>query len=233
MKRAPAVIIASVLALVMLVLAAGCGGRQAAEQTPPEETGQASAPSTGAPTAGSVTMCGRSVMYGWLQAWGYQGSGKVSHDGYTFDYGELDGSNIVDSFKEKVDGLPAGSVVFFKFCFVDFDGSNLTEREGQVDEVIDFARQKGLKLIIGNALPVREQDAPDGITDEYREFNEYLEQKASSNPGVWVYDFYGVLAGPDGFLKAGYDTGDSHPNDKAYTALDATFFPLLGRVFGG
>jgi hypothetical protein len=48
-----------------------------------------------------------------------------------------------------------------------------------------------------------------------------------------VYDFNGVLAGTDGYLKPEYATEDSHPNDAAYTALDAAFFPLLSDVFAG
>ncbi|MFH1151209.1 MAG: SGNH/GDSL hydrolase family protein [Actinomycetota bacterium] len=229
MKKTLAFLMAISLLFSLAVISAGCGGDSGTGESETQVTEQTT-PSEESGARGDVTMCGRSVMYGWLQHWGYQGSGTVGHDGYTFDYRELDGSNMVGSFKDAVGGLPAGSPVFFKFCFVDFDGSNLAEREEQVDEVVAFAREKGLKLVIGNALPVHEQDAPDGILDEYRSFNEFLEQKAASNPDVWVYDFYGVLAGPDGFLKAEYDTGDSHPNDEAYTELDVTFFPLLGTV---
>lgn len=42
---------------------------------------------------------------------------------------------------------------------------------------------------------------------------------------------YGVLADGSGALKPAYDTGDGHPNDTGYGALDATYFPFLNTVF--
>ena len=56
---------------------------------------------------------------------------------------------------------------------------------------------------------------------------------AAAGGGFCVYDFYGVLAGDDGFLKREYQTEDSHPNEKSYAALDQSFFPLLDEVFTG
>ena len=59
-------------------------------------------------------------------------------------------------------------------------------------------------IVIGNALPVQRQDGNPEMLKEYKQYNAFLEQKAASNPDLWVYDFYGVLAGPDGFLKQEY-----------------------------
>jgi len=168
-----------------------------------------------------------------MQHWGYQGSGTVKKNGYVIAYKELDGNSIPSSFAKNVAGLAPGSVAFFKFCFVDFDGSNLARRERELDQVLATASAKGLRLVVGNALPVRKEDGNPQIVAEEKKFDEYLSQKASADPNVWVFDFNGVLAGDDGYLKPEYQTADSHPNEAAYDTLDQTFFPLLARVLAG
>ena len=214
--------------VVSLSLAAGCGKKEGATNVEREKKEQTTETSHGK----AVLMNGRSVMQGWMEHWGYQWEGPVEKNGYSIDYKELDAEDMAGSFSDNVSGLPAGSVVFFKFCFADFNGSNLAELEKTVNEVIDTAQEKGLKLIIGNALPVRKQDGSGELVAEYKKYNAFLENKAADNSNIRVYDFYGVLAGPDGLLKPEYDTGDSHPNDDAYTELDVTFFPLLDQVSG-
>lgn len=186
-------------------------------------------------TGSTVTMNGRSVMGGWFEHWGYDWEGPVSRDGYLLEYRELDAdlSSIAESFERNVDGSQPGSVVFFKFCFADFWGDNSAQLKGVIDEVIGSAADRGLRLIIGNALPVREEDGSTGLVSQYHDYNEFLVQRASESPDVFVYDFYGILAGSDGFLKHEYDVGDSHLNESAYSALDGTFFPLLERASGG
>lgn len=214
-------------------LSAGCGGGGTTTEetvTPAEETGETVVSPDPART---ITMTGRSVMEGWMKHWGYAWEGPVEKNGRIFDYKALDADNIVSSFKESISGLQPGSVVFFKFCFADFSGDNLAERESQVQEVVRAAKEKGLKLIIGNALPVQARDGSPELKAEYAAFNGFLDKVASENDNVWIFDFYGVLAGSDGFLSPKYETGDAHPNDQAYEVLDQTFFPLLDRVFGG
>ena len=225
--------------LLLLVLAAlcvsgaGCGDkRELVEESSVDATGE----TVESPTdpARTVTMNGRSVMGGWMEHWGYDWSGPVEENGYFIDYKELDASeldNMSSSFAANVEGLPSGSVVFFKFCFADFYSDNLGDLERIVDSVVETAREKGLRLIIGNALPVRKQDGSAAQVSEYKKYNAYLGRIAGENPQAWVYDFYGVLSGADGFLQPGYDVGDSHLNSDAYRALDATFFPLLERVY--
>lgn len=230
-----------VLLLVLAVgVASGCGGGgdEAADgdtedvtyEEEPQEEGESAV--TADPSS-TVTMNGRSVMAGWMEHWGYDWEGPVEKDGYYLDYKELDAdlSQIAGSFRENVEGLPEGSVTFFKFCFADFYGDNLSELEGLADEVIGIARENSLRLILGNALPMGKRDAPSGVVSEYEGYNSYLEEKASAGD-VWVYDFYGVLAGPDGYLKPEYDVGDSHLNDSAYSTLDETFFGLLDSIYG-
>ncbi len=225
-----------IIALVVLLLVGGalaCTGCGGSKPESGEAGGDQTAPAAQTEAArGTVTMNGRSVMEGWMSHWGYTGEGTVASNGYAFDYRELDGERIVSSFTSNVDGLEPGSVVFFKFCFVDFNGENLEERERQVEEVISAALDRQLRLIIGNALPVREQDGSEGMLSEYRAFNAFVAEKAAGHPGsVWAYDFYGVLAGSDGWLKPEYQTEDSHPNDVAYSELDKSFFTLLDEIF--
>jgi hypothetical protein len=230
-------IAAAILTLVGLAcLGAGCSSTQRPESktaTPRRTVPSATSQPASSSQPRAVLINGRSVGYNWMAHWGYVGDGTVKKDGYTIAYKELDGNNIPSSFAENVADLAPGSVAFFKFCFVDFDGSNLSQRERELDQVLATAQAKGLKLVVGNALPVRREDGNAQVVAEERKFNEYLAQKAASNPGVWVFDFHGTLAGSDGYLKPEYQTGDSHPNDEAYDALDQTFFPLLGQVFAG
>ena len=226
------------LLVACLGIVVGCGNGESSSETAEEvayeeEPMEESEPSVTADPSSTITMNGRSVMGGWMEHWGYDWEGPVEKDGYTLDYKELnaDLAGIAESFRENVAGLPEGSVVFFKFCFADFYGDNLSELEGIIDEVIGIAGENGLRLILGNALPMGKGDAPSGVVSEYEGYNSYLEEKASAGD-VWVYDFYGVLAGSDGFLSPEYDVGDSHLNDTAYSTLDETFFGLLDSIYG-
>jgi len=219
------------LVLITTLTCCGCGSTRpdSGEEYVPVESDSTAEPDTAA--AGVVTMNGRSVMGMWFEHWGYDWEGPVREGGYALDYRELDGdlSNIASSFGDNVSGLAPGSVVFFKLCFADFYGDNLEQLEGIIDEVIETAREKGLRLIIGNALPMRGEGAPGGVVSEYAAYNAFLEGKKGD--GVRVYDFYGVLADEDGYLKPEYDTGDSHLNENAYSDLDETFFELLDQVY--
>ena len=211
----------------------GCGGsaKQPADTQTHPSSRQPTVPQAQAGAVKAVTMNGRSVMYNWMSHWGFSGEGAVKRNGYTITYAELDGNDIAPSFARNVSGLAPTSMTFFKFCFADFDGSNLATREKEVEQVIATAKARQLKLIIGNALPMRRQDGSPEMLQEYRKYDAFLAAKAGGD--VWVYDFYGVLAGGDGFLKPEYQTEDSHPNAKAYAALDQSFFPLLAEVFAG
>jgi hypothetical protein len=230
--RRTVLITIAILLCAAAPLSAGCSSSSPAAKTPREPAARpASSPASGA--AKSVLMNGRSVGYNWMAHWGYVGDGTVKKNGYVIGYKELDGNDIPGSFTSNVSGLAPGSLAFFKFCFVDFDGSNLAQREKELDAVLATARARGLKLVVGNALPVRKEDGSAGIVAEERKFNAYLDEKAAGDPGVWVYDFNSVLAGQDGYLKPEYDSGDSHPNDAAYDVLDQTFFPLLDRAYAG
>jgi hypothetical protein len=234
MFRKAVVITIAVLLAVGLGLA-GCGKKEGAGGEP--DTGRVNGPtgeqgsSSGAEGGRTVTMNGRSVMGGWMEHWGFSWEGPVHKDGYLLDYKELNADDMAASFAENTRGLAPGAVTFFKFCFADFDGSNLSQREGEVEKVIQTARDRQLKLIIGNALPVRESDGNPEMLEEYKKFNSFLQRKDREGQQVWAYDFYGILAGEDGWLKPEYQTEDSHPNDEAYSDLDPSFFQLLKEVY--
>ena len=222
----------ALLSLLTLACAVtGCGGTSQPVDT---QTHPSSVPTTAPKSEGAgntVTMNGRLVMSNWMKHWGSVGREPVKRDGYTLTYAELDANDIAPSFARNVSGLAPTSMTFFKFCFADFDGSNLSTREKEVEQVIATAKARQLKLIIGNALPMRSQDGSPEMLQEYRKYDAFLAAKAGGD--VWVYDFYGVLAGGDGFLKPEYQTDGSHPNAKAYATLDQSFFPLLAEVFAG
>lgn len=230
--------IAIFLALLLccsLIVFVGCGKSEESTENDDTYTEEVEENGGGVSTTSgkTVTMNGRSVMEGWMSHWGYDWEGPVGQNGYALDYKALDSdlSNIANSFRDNVEGLPEGSVVFFKFCFADFYGDNLSQLEDIIDEVVQTASDRNLNLIIGNALPMHKQDSSSEHVSEYEAYNLHLEEVASGHDNVWVYDFYGVLAGDDGFLKEEYDTGDSHPNDDAYEALDPSFFSLLNQIF--
>jgi hypothetical protein len=226
-----------VFAVVVLLAAGlglgGCGNKESSGESDTgrvtsQEEGQNDSAAQG--SGETVTMNGRSVMGGWMEHWGFKWEGPVEKNGYLLDYKELDSEDMPGSFAENTKGLAPGSVTFFKFCFADFDGSNLSQREREVEQVIQTAKDRQFRLIIGNVLPVRESDGSEEMLKEYERFNAFLQQKDEENPDVWVYDFYGILAGEDGWLKPEYQTEDSHPNDEGYSALDPSFFQLLGEI---
>jgi hypothetical protein len=231
------IVIAVVVLLAVLPGFIGCGkkgeaGSESAAGRVDDQT-DGRDESVQADPSRAIIMNGRSVMGGWMEHWGFAWEGPVEKNGYVLDYKELDAEDMAGSFAGNTAGLSPGSMTFFKFCFVDFDGSNLSQRKGEVEEVIQTAADRQLRLIIGNVLPVRESDGNPEMLKEYDEFNSFLKQKDQESGDVWVYDFYGILAGEDGWLKPEYQTEDSHPNDQAYAELDPSFFELLDTVHGG
>jgi hypothetical protein len=132
-------------------------------------------------------------------------------------------------------------VLFFKLCFVDFVGGdsgtaqeNLDRNIVYVDSVYAAARGRGLKMIVGNALPQVVSATDQWLVWNHRQYNQRLLDLAAEHPDtLQVFDLYGVLSDSAGNLKSGYATGadDSHPNEAGYTALDSAFFPLLEQHY--
>ncbi len=225
------VLIICLLAIALFITASACSKTVSTNKKQP--TKPANQDTTG------VLMLGRSVMGGWFSHWNAENN-KVTEDGFTLYYDELQSPpDIVDSAKTKIEdsGLDV-TIVFFKLCFVDFSGGSREEARDKLNEnkryVQDMynivVKDKGLTLIIGNALPQVKKDTTEDLVWSHREFNKFLKDFAAEHPGqVYMFDEYGILSDEGGALKAEYasDGEDSHPNDAGYSAMDGPFLDLL------
>ncbi len=193
-----------------------------------------------------VHMCGRSVLAGWFEHWGWDWDPDhpVYLSGFRLYYHELQTPPyIVDSalpvIKRVSDGV--GGIIFFKLCFDDFEGGdeysareNLRRNQAYIQSVVRaVVDERGLPLILGNALPKVQ-----GYTDQWlvwnqREYNRFLTEMERNHKGkVRVLDIYGALATPGGWLRAEYATNaeDSHANGAAYTQLDRLLEGILSDI---
>lgn len=206
------------------------------------------------PGAKRIVMTGRSTMGLWFKHWRWPLllRWKTTYRSWPFPYStHVAGS--VGLFYRPLDGPGAGEIerwgepmaasfdsvlaaeefdaAFFKFCFVDFDlragqdaGERLAAMRRTVERVRESCARRGIPLVIGNALPLGRPTAD--VVDLQRRFNAWLDEFASGNNDVRVFDFFSRLAGPDGALKPelARSADDPHPNDRAFSALDDAFF---------
>jgi hypothetical protein len=195
---------------------------------------------------GVVHMCGRSVLGGWFEHWGwdYDPENPARLGDYYLVYHEMDvPPDIVYTAREAAGETAAAGdkVMFFKLCFADFEGgdeysarANLEANEEIVREVAEVAvEEEGLVLILGNALPIVREYSDEWLVWNQREYNAFLEDLAAGYGGrVIVLDLYGTLAAPGGWLRPEYaaDPYDSHLNDAAYDALDPVLENILKRL---
>jgi hypothetical protein len=129
--------------------------------------------------------------------------------------------------------------LFFKFCFVDYgDRSSTNPAEAQdrfekmvslVSKVHDYAKNKNMQLLLGNALPVLK---PGRYGQKTREmFNEWVDKYAQENEDVTQIDLFGILSNKDGKLRKEYSVDlsdlDPHPNMEAFKLLDQELFEKL------
>jgi hypothetical protein len=191
---------------------------------------------TAAPGA-MVYMLGRSVMGGWFSHWG---TDPYTWGRFTLEYHEVQSPpDIVTSAQAIIDSLTLCDqpVLFFKLCFVDFVGGDSTSAQENldrnaiyVDSVYAAANRRGLKMIASNALPQVANATDQWLVWNHHQYNQRLLDLAAQHPDTLeVFDLYSVLADSAGNLNPAYATnsGDSHPNDAGYTALDSAFFPFL------
>jgi hypothetical protein len=189
----------------------------------------------GAASSGeAIQMCGRSVLGGWFSYWGWDWDpdNPVSFAGRDLYYREMDTPpDIVDSARRVIRQAGEDGVVFFKLCFADFEGgdqetaeANLERNQDIIDAVVKASQgQPGQILLLGNALPVVENDCDQWMTWNQRAYNDYLDGLTSmSSIRIVIVDLYGALATPEGYLDPAYasDPYDSHPNQAGYEALD-------------
>jgi len=254
-RQRAVVVLTALLAAVLAALAGpGCGGgperseaveggeEGIAAETSGEEREAVIIPPGG---GGVVHMCGRSVLAGWFEHWGWDHDPEnpVRRFGHTLLYHEMEvPPGILETAREVIReaSREEGGAVFFKLCFADFEGGdedtarlNLERNEGIAGEVAKAAVEAGVPtLILGNALPVVSEYCDRWLVWNQREYNAFLEGLARRYPGrVMVLDLYGTLATPEGWLRPEYaaDAHDSHLNGAAYGALDG----VLGAALSG
>lgn len=190
---------------------------------------------------------GRSVLQGWFSHWGWDGEETTPVQRTRFELHhryltgpEDNGANTIADFREQVNALDVADnpAVFFKLCFVDFAGgdsaeaqANLDRNERLVDSLLAIVSGRGLRAIIGNALPVTESEHDAWRYWNHIRYNAYLDQLAQAHPdSVFVLDLYGVLTDPATHcIRHAYRTGadDAHPNEAGYDVLD----PVLDLLF--
>jgi len=189
-------------------------------------------------------MCGRSVMQGWFEHWGSDGSRAVPHGSFLLYYGALwSPPDIIDSVQWQLNNVVTGDdwVIFFKLCFVDFVGSsqasaaeNYARNIGYLNRVFDLVvAEKGLKVIFATALPKVAAYTTESLVWNHTMYNAWIRNFAASHAGeVFVFDMYAVLADGTGSLRENYAAGatDSHLNEQAYAALDSAFFTMLDQL---
>ncbi len=188
-----------------------------------------------------VLMLGRSVMRSWFDHWRWDGRGPYSHSGYFFYYAEVDTPPaIAESAAGYIARAPDGTVVVFKLCFADFEAhsasdveSKLAENLGYVRQVVDAAEVRGIKLILGNALPRVAAETTAELVDLHERYNDELDAIAAAKADVYVLDLYGPLVSAHGSVLArglAISPSDSHLNGLAYQELDVELRATLERA---
>lgn len=194
---------------------------------------------------------GRSVLEAWFYHWGWDGEAAtpVSRSRFKMFHHYLagpegDGVNTIADFRAQVNEFSVADspVVFFKLCFIDFAGgdsaeaqANLARNTRLVDSLAAIVAGRGLRLIVGNALPKTESEHDAWLGWNHLRYNAHLAALAQANPGrVFVLDLYGTLTDPaTGCIRHQYRTGesDAHPNAAGYWALDPVYDALLHGHF--
>jgi lysophospholipase L1-like esterase len=198
-----------------------------------------------------VVMFGRSVLEAWFYHWGWDGEEDTPVERLRFTLRhrylvgpEGDGTNTVADFQQQVGALNAADspAVFFKLCFVDFTGGdsasaqeNLDRNTALVRALYDVVAARGLRLVIGNALPVTESGHDEWLYWNHTRYNSFVRDLANAHPRrVSVLDLYSVLTDwGTHCIRREYRSGrsDPHPNADGYEALDPALDALLEQSF--
>lgn len=200
-----------------------------------------------------VAMAGRSTMQLWFKHWNwpYPLRIKTTYKPWPIAYrrystdkvhmvylplegpkagqpGSVFGERMIAGFERGLSG-DHYDAAFFKFCFVDFSVSDEDREErfgnltGTIEKAREVAAKRGLKLIVGNALPLPEPS--EATLRLQRDFNEWLRRFATSRDDVLVFDVFSLLADEKGRLHKGLakSPDDPHPGEKAFAVLDKAF----------
>lgn len=149
-----------------------------------------------------------------------------------------------ESYKEIVGGLSHEKydALMFKFCFVDFDDGRIknsddvqnrfNEMTGFAKKIHGLARARGIKLVLGNAMPTL---APSQYGQSLRrKYNQWLNDYASHETDVVIVDLFGFLADDQGKLRKEYSfdlsDNDSHLNEVADKLYGESLKKAIGQV---
>jgi hypothetical protein len=151
------------------------------------------------------------------------------------------GQEMLQSLTEQVTARKYDALLF-KFCFADFrDGFLRSELETDerlanmtslAKKVHELAKQRGMKLLLCNALPSLN---PTSFAQELRyRFNKWVDDYEEENEDVVKMDLFGVLADGTGHLKKEYSIDfedcDSHPNARAFRLLEMQLLQKVNRL---
>lgn len=190
-----------------------------------------------------IWMMGRSTMAGWFTHMGSDGITPVKRGRFVFTYKRIaPPPKIVNSVRKHLAAAERRPMVFFKLCFVDFEGGSLEAAQDNLTRNKTYIRRAynvvvatyHKRLIIGNALPSVAADTDSWLAWNHQQYNAWLNAYAAAHPGqVYIFNMYDVLRDGSGNLRADYATSstDSHPNDAGYSALDAVYIPYLRTHF--
>ncbi|MDP1809326.1 MAG: SGNH/GDSL hydrolase family protein [Actinomycetota bacterium] len=190
-----------------------------------------------------IWMMGRSVMAGWFAHMGSDGIRPVKRGRFVFTYKAIaPPPKIVNSVRKHLAAAERRPMVFFKLCFVDFEGGTQEDAQANLTRNKTYIRRAyrvvvttyHKRLIIGNALPKVAGETDTWLVWNHQQYNAWLNGFAAGHPGqVYIFSMYDVLRDGSGNLRADYATSasDSHPNDAGYSALDAVYLPFLRSNF--
>lgn len=104
--------------------------------------------------------------------------------------------------------------------------------EGQIiknlTEGYDACRKRGIPLIAPTIPPTNFEGYRTGI----QKINQAIEQHTATGTGVLLADWFGALKDDNGFLAAGYDSGDGvHLSIEGYRQIGTLMVPLVRQIF--
>jgi len=175
---------------------------------------------------------------------------EYAKDGFYFRYvqivqpradgpGEAYGQEALAALRRQVSG-ERFDALFFKLCYIDFRDRRIRD-EGTREELFGrmrtllqkvhaFAREQGMPLIAGNALPVLSPAEHAQLLR--REYNAWLAGYAANHRDIAVFDQFGLLTDSGGHLRRDFARGsfDNHLNDRAYAILEEPLLRSLSEL---
>jgi hypothetical protein len=183
---------------------------------------------------------------------GYNGDGLRLADGsYTGTNFDVPGDNtdpdgIADIFSQPLHAPPDNTfsylmeydVIAFKSCYPTSnigDDYQLAEYKSHYLAIRDRMDQYPDKIFVVVTQPPQVPGSSDPAEAEraralanWLQSSEYL----AGHPNVFTFDFFGLLAGDDGFLRAEYrfDDYDGHPNEQANRSIGPLFVDFVDQA---